>query len=140
MNSVEEIVFKGLEVGKLEKTIRFELLEGVEFIDEPAHDEGEALDLADELVCQVDVRYLFIALLKVLNLLCILIAFLDEIILQFLCTLLENIDDFNLIEESFLSLLGLDVPLVNFPELLPEDLTHYGDWMIVLATQNLFLN
>jgi hypothetical protein len=98
------------------------------------------LDLADELVCQVDVRYLFIALLKVLNLLCILIAFLDEIILQFLSTLLENIDDLNLIEESFLRLLGLDISLVNFAELFPEDLTHYGNWMIVLAIENLFPN
>lgn len=98
------------------------------------------MDLADELVCQVDVRYLFIALLKVLNLLCILIAFLDEIILQFLSTLLENINDFNLIEESFLRLLGLHISLVNFAELFPEDLTHYGNWMIVLAVENLFPN
>lgn len=140
MNSVKEIVFKGLEVSKLEEPIRFELFEGVEFVNEPAHDEGKALDLANELIRQVDISHLFIVLLKVLYKICILITLLNEIILQFLGTLFENIDDFDLVVESFLSLFGLNVSLINFAKLFPEDLAHDGDWVVILLGKNLFLD
>ena len=136
MNCIQEVVFQSFEVSVLEEPIRFELLKGVEFVNEPSHDKDEALYFADQLISQINICHLFIIL-------CIQYLFLillHEIALKFLGTLFENVNDFNFVVESFLCLFGFDVPFVNFSEFFSENLTHYSDRMILFLTLDLFLN
>lgn len=132
MADEKNVFFERVQVWKLEVALLAEFLELVEFVNQPSHDEDEALNFSDELICEVDFLHLLCKGVAIRLVVYLALSY-D---LELFGFLLEHLYDIHFILHPLIIFVWFYVFSVGFTELFTENLTNYCYWVISLL-QNL---